>query len=82
MRGLAVCLLALPGLAAAQAPGKGPREIQSPINDHFYIRGSYYTAGVTTFARKDPTTAQAGTEISGGCGDRRHVIGCANAVDE
>lgn len=64
MRGLAACLLALPGFVVAQAPSKGPREIQSPINDRFYIRGSYYSAGVTTFARKDPTTAQAGTEVS------------------
>lgn len=65
LRSLAACLLALPALAGAQAPGRGPREISSPINDHFYIRGSYYTAGVTTFARRDPTTVQAGTEVSG-----------------
>ena len=65
MRGLAVCLLALPVLAVAQAPSKGPREIQSPINDHFYIRGSYFSAGVITFARQDPTAVQLGTELSG-----------------
>ena len=65
IRVLAFCLLALPVLAAAQAASKGPREIQSPINDHFYIRGSYFSAGVTTFARKDPTSAQAGTVVSG-----------------
>jgi hypothetical protein len=60
----AACAL-LPALAIAQVPTKGPREIQSPISDHFYVRGSYFSANVTTLARQDPTAVQVGTEVNG-----------------
>lgn len=62
--GLATGLL-LPVLAVAQVPSKDPREIPSPVNDHFYIRGSYFSANVTTLARQDPTAVQVGTEVNG-----------------
>lgn len=64
MRGLTASLLLLPALAAAQVPSKDPREISSPINDKFYIRGSYLSADVSTVARQDPTPTQLGTVVN------------------
>ncbi len=64
-RYLTACLLLLPACAAAQVPSKGPKEIASPLTDRFYVRGSYFSASVTTLARQDPTAIQLGTEVRG-----------------
>jgi hypothetical protein len=40
-------------------------KIASPINDHFYVRGTYFPASVTTTLQLDPTAGLAGTTLSG-----------------
>src|SRR5690349_8585119 len=39
--------------------------IASPINDHFYVRGTYFPASVTTTLQLDPSGATQGTTLSG-----------------
>jgi len=39
--------------------------VASPISDHFYLRGSYFPASVTTELRLDPTPTTQGTMLSG-----------------
>lgn len=40
-------------------------EIASPTTDRFYVRGSYFPAGVTTELRLDPNAVEQGTLLSG-----------------
>lgn len=40
-------------------------EIASPVSDHFYIRGTYFPASVTTILQLDPTANTPGTTLSG-----------------
>lgn len=40
-------------------------EIASPVSDHFYVRGTYFPASVTTTLRLDPSAALGGTTLSG-----------------
>jgi hypothetical protein len=54
-----------PAMVLAQVPSKGPREISSPVNDRFYIRGIYSSASMDLQARQDPTPLQVGTEVDG-----------------
>ena len=39
--------------------------IASPITDHFYLRGTFFPASVTTDLRLDPNANLAGTPLSG-----------------
>jgi hypothetical protein len=39
-------------------------KIASPINDHFYVRGTYFPASVTTTLRLDPSGTVEGTTLS------------------
>lgn len=39
-------------------------EIASPLTDHFYVRGTYFPAAVTTEIRLDPNQATPGTLLS------------------
>jgi hypothetical protein len=39
-------------------------EIASPLTDHFYVRGTYFPAAVTTELRLDPNQATLGTLLS------------------
>jgi hypothetical protein len=39
-------------------------EIASPLTDHFYVRGSFFPAAVTTDIRLDPNQATLGTLLS------------------
>ena len=39
-------------------------EVASPLTDHFYVRGTFFTAGVTTEIRLDPSQAALGTLLS------------------
>ena len=39
--------------------------LASPVSDHFYVRGTYFPAAVTTTIRLDPSTTQQGTTLSG-----------------
>ena len=47
----------------AQVPSKQPRDIPSPLTDHFYVRGSFAADTVNISARSDPTPTQTGTEV-------------------
>ena len=38
--------------------------IASPINDHFYVRGTYFPASVTTTLRLDPSATAEGTTLN------------------
>jgi hypothetical protein len=40
-------------------------ELASPVTDHFYMRGMYFPASVTTELRLDPSPATQGTLLSG-----------------
>jgi hypothetical protein len=40
-------------------------ELASPVSDHFYMRGMYFPASVTTQLRLDPSAIQQGTLLSG-----------------
>src|SRR5262245_49737636 len=40
-------------------------ELSSPVSDHFYVRGIYFPAAVTTTLRLDPNAVEEGTELSG-----------------
>jgi hypothetical protein len=40
-------------------------QVASPISDHFYVRGTYFPASVTTELRLDQTTTNQGTILSG-----------------
>ena len=40
-------------------------DLASPVSDHFYVRGTYFPASVTTTIRLDPSTTQKGTTLSG-----------------
>jgi hypothetical protein len=40
-------------------------ELASPVTDHFYMRGSYFPAAVTTQLRLDPSPLTEGTLLSG-----------------
>jgi len=40
-------------------------ELASPVSDHFYVRGIYFPASVTTLLRLDPNTATEGDTLSG-----------------
>jgi hypothetical protein len=40
-------------------------EIASPVSDHFYVRGTYFPASVTTILQLDPTATAPGTMLSG-----------------
>jgi hypothetical protein len=44
-----------------------PRSLQlaSPVTDHFYMRGTYFPASVTTELRLDPNLAEQGSTLSG-----------------
>ena len=39
-------------------------EIASPLTDHFYVRGTYFPAAVTTELRLDPSQSSLGTLLS------------------
>jgi len=39
-------------------------KIASPINDHFYVRGTYFPASVTTTLQLDPSATIQGTTLS------------------
>ena len=40
-------------------------DIASPISDHFYVRGIYFPASVTTILRLDPNSVIEGSTLSG-----------------
>jgi hypothetical protein len=40
-------------------------ELASPVTDHFYMRGMYFSAAVTTQLQLDPSATQQGTQLSG-----------------
>ena len=40
-------------------------EIASPVSDHFYVRGIYFPASVTTLLRLDPNSVIEGSTLSG-----------------
>lgn len=40
-------------------------DLASPVSDHFYVRGTYFPAAVTTTIRLDPSPTQPGTTLSG-----------------
>jgi len=40
-------------------------ELASPVSDHFYVRGIYFPASVTTELRLDPNTIIEGSTLSG-----------------
>ncbi len=40
-------------------------DFASPVNDHFYVRGTYFPAAVNTIIQLDPSPTQKGTTLSG-----------------
>jgi hypothetical protein len=54
-----------PELKPSEALQPKSLEIASPITDHFYVRGTYFPASVTTILQLDPTATNAGTTLSG-----------------
>jgi len=69
---LAAALLAAPLVTAAEAEPKASdvlkpieaREVASPINDHFALRGSYSSTALGTHMRLDDANIRLGTELS------------------
>ncbi len=51
--------------ASQAAPSRGPREVASPITDHFALRGIYYQPSLTTDGRFDSDAGTPGTLFSG-----------------
>jgi hypothetical protein len=51
--------------AVQSAPSRTPREIASPITDHFAVRGIYYKPSLTTDGRFDSDAGTPGTLFSG-----------------
>lgn len=51
--------------ASEAAPSRGPREVASPITDHFALRGIYYQPSLTTDGRFDSDAGTPGTLFSG-----------------
>jgi hypothetical protein len=62
-------LLLAAGSASAQSNAEKLRPerptIPSPVTDHFYLRGSYYSPKLSTDARLDSDTGALGTLVSG-----------------
>ena len=54
-----------PVLKPSEALKPKSLDIASPVNDHFYVRGIYFPASVTTILRLDPSAAIAGSTLSG-----------------
>lgn len=54
-----------PELKPSEALKPKSLELASPVSDHFYIRGTYFPASVTTLLRLDPNSIEEGTTLSG-----------------
>jgi hypothetical protein len=54
-----------PVLKPSEALKPKSLELASPVSDHFYMRGMYFPASVTTQLRLDPSAIQQGTLLSG-----------------
>src|SRR5262245_39728913 len=54
-----------PVLKPSEALKPKSLEIASPVTDHFYVRGTYFPASVTTTLRLDPNAAIQGSTLSG-----------------
>jgi len=54
-----------PQLKPSEALKPKSLELASPVSDHFYIRGTYFPASVTTLLRLDPNSIDEGTTLSG-----------------
>jgi hypothetical protein len=54
-----------PELKPSEALQPKSLEIASPITDHFYVRGTYFPASVTTLLRLDPSVGIEGSTLSG-----------------
>jgi hypothetical protein len=53
-----------PQLKPSEALTPKSLEVASPVSDHFYVRGIYFPASVTTALRLDPNAVEEGTELS------------------
>jgi hypothetical protein len=54
-----------PVLKPSEALKPKSLELASPITDHFYMRGTYFSAAVDTMLRVDPSDGTPGTTLSG-----------------
>jgi len=54
-----------PVLKPSEALQPKSLEIASPVSDHFYVRGIYFPASVTTLLRLDPNSVIEGSTLSG-----------------
>ena len=54
-----------PVLKPSEALKPKSLELASPVSDHFYIRGTYFPASVTTELRLDPNSIIEGSTLSG-----------------
>lgn len=54
-----------PELKPSEALKPKSLEIASPVSDHFYVRGIYFPASVTTILRLDPNAIIEGSTLSG-----------------
>jgi hypothetical protein len=54
-----------PVLKPSEALKPKSLELASPITDHFYMRGTYFSAAVDTVLRVDPSDGTTGTTLSG-----------------
>jgi hypothetical protein len=54
-----------PVLKPSEALSPKTNKLASPVSDHFYVRGTYFPATVTTTLRVDPSSAVEGTTLSG-----------------
>ena len=54
-----------PVLKPSEALKPKSLELASPITDHFYMRGTYFSAKVDTVLRVDPSDGTTGTTLSG-----------------
>ena len=54
-----------PELKPSEALQPKSLRIASPITDHFYLRGTFFPAAVTTDLRLDPNANLSGTPLSG-----------------
>jgi hypothetical protein len=54
-----------PVLKPSEALKPKSLDIASPVSDHFYMRGTYFSGSVETLLRLDPNTVLEGTTLSG-----------------